>query len=161
MSTTTCLICNKTKTALRCNHCNDPSCKHCSYFIDEDAFEMLSLLPDSLQNKTFCSNCYHQKMGAELDHYKDLMEKAKKVDVYSKEQSSETRRIRRIEKPIQVRDCEDKNEALMRLAFIAVEKGFTTIVDFHLKSEKVGSGKAYKKLIWNASAVPVDPRLKK
>ena len=122
---------------------------------------MISLLPDELQNKTFCSNCYQQDIDSKLTHFQSLMDKARQVDVYDKKQSSETRLIKRIENPVFVTDCDDREETLLRLAFLAAQKGYSTIVDTQIKSVKVGEGKSYKKLLWNGSAIPVDPNLKK
>ena len=156
-----CLICNSKKTALRCESCGDPSCKDCSFFIDEDSFELIQVLPESLQNKTFCSNCYNQHIGAQMDRYTQIMSQAKEVDVYSHKQSAETRLIKRVESPLKVRDYGDRETALMALAFMAAEKGFGTLVDVVIKSEKIGPGKSYKKLIWHGVGTPVDPSIKK
>ncbi len=156
-----CVLCNKNKTSLFCDSCGDVSCKNCVEFIDEDHFEWLSLLPDDLKNRTFCRNCYNQGIDDRIIRYRDIAEKAKKVDVFSKTQTKETRRIKRVEDPIRVVDCEDKAEALLKLAFITADKGFDTIIDTEITSKKVGEGKSYKKLIWSGTGVPADPSLKK
>lgn len=161
MERSTCVICNKNKTALRCESCGDVSCKNCVEFIDEDHFAMVALLPEDLKNKTFCLNCYHQGVGERVSRYTAMAEQAKKVDIFSKTQTKETRRIKRIEAPIQVAECEDRDLALMSLAFLSVEKGFNTIVDVEVKSKKLGEGKSYKKVVWTASGIPVDPSIKK
>ncbi len=129
--------------------------------MDEDCFEMIALLPAELQNKTFCLNCYHQGVSESLEHYTEIVEKAKQVDVFSKTQTKETRRIKRVESPIRVVDCADKEEALLKIAFIAADKGYGTVVDVDLASKKHGEGKSYKKLVWSGSGIPVDPSLKK
>ncbi len=161
MELSTCVLCHKNKTALRCDSCGEASCKKCVEFIDEDLLELIALLPEELKNKTFCLNCYNQGISEQVSDYLELVEKAKKVSVFSKIQSKETRRIKRIVDPVKVLDCEDRNETLMRLAILAVEKGFDTIVDVEIRSKKVGEGKAYKKLVWDGLGVPVDPRIKK
>ena len=63
--------------------------------------------------------------------------------------------------PIVINDCNDRSELLLRLAFLSAQKGFSTMVDVKIKSKKVGEGKAYRKVIWDGSAVPVDPKIKK
>lgn len=156
-----CEVCNKNKTALKCDMCKESSCKQCSEFIDEDCFEFVSLLPENLKNKTFCLNCYGSSVAEDMNMYKDLLEKAKNMDVYSKDQSSETRLIKRIEKPIKIEDCSDRDETLLRLAFLSAQKGFDTMVDVDIRYKKVGEGKAYRKLVWGGSAVPVDPSIRK
>ena len=156
-----CEICNKNKTSLRCDSCGDASCKTCVEFIDEDHIEFVVLLPEDLKNKTFCSNCYNQGIDERLIRYRVIAEQAKDVDVFGKKQTKETRRIKRIEEPLKVTDCEDREEALLRLAFMAADKGFKTIVDVDVISKKIGEGKSYKKLVWSGYAVPVDPEIKK
>jgi hypothetical protein len=96
-----------------------------------------------------------------MEKYKINYQKAQNVDVYMKVQSAETRLIRRIEKPIQVSNCTSKEQALLKLAFLTVEKGFETMVDVNLTSTKSKQPGSYQKLIWNGSAVPVDPKIKK
>ena len=92
--------------------------------------------------------------------YKEHLILAEQVNTYDIKQGNETSRIRRIEKPIKVENCGDKKEALMKLAFMAAQKGFDTLVDVDIQSEKIGSG-TYKKLIWKGRAVPVDPKIRK
>lgn len=122
---------------------------------------MIALLPDDIQNKTFCMNCYNQGISDRLNHYVEIVEQAKQINVFTKNQTKETSRIKRTEPPLRVVNCSDKEEALLKIAFMAAEKGFGTIVDVELKSEKVGKGKTYKKLVWTGSGIPVDPSIKK
>lgn len=161
MDLLTCVLCEKNKTALRCDACSDVSCKDCVHFIDEDHFEMIALLSEDLKNKTFCNNCYNQGINDQIIGYFELFERAKKVDVFTKVQTKETRRIKRVATPVGVVGCADKEEALLRLAFLTAEQGFDTIVDVELKSKKVGEGKSYKKLVWDGAGIPVDSSLKK
>lgn len=156
-----CTLCSKNKTALRCYACAEASCKKCVEFIDEDSVEFVALMPDDLRNRTFCRNCFNQTIAPKISSYQDIARRAKQVDVYSKSQTKETRRIKRVEKPLQIIDCEDREEVLLRLAFLAAEKGFDTLVDVDVRSKKVGEGKSYKKLVWMGTAVPVDPSILK
>lgn len=155
-----CLTCSSKKTAIQCSKCIEPSCKKCSFFIDEEEFFHLELLPDEIQGKTFCTACYHETVYGVLENSRELLERAKNVDVYGKEQGSETGLIKRIEKPIVIKDADDKEETLLRMAFYAVQKGYDTLVDVKIESKKTGVG-TYKKLIWDGYAVPVDPKIKK
>lgn len=161
MDRLTCVLCTKNKTALRCDSCGDVSCKNCVHFIDEDHFEMVVLLPEELKNKTFCMNCYNQGIDEKVSRYFEVVEKAKNVNVFTKTQTKETRKIKRVEDPVKVLECDDKEEALLRLAFLAADKGFDMVIDVEMNSKKIGEGKSYKKLVWSATGVPVDPNIKK
>lgn len=95
-----------------------------------------------------------------MDTQQALLEKAKNVDTFDKKQGSETRLIKRVEKPLKVTECDDREETLLRLAFLAAKKGYDTLVDVDIQSQKVGN-KTYKKLVWNGTAVPVDIKQRK
>jgi uncharacterized protein YbjQ (UPF0145 family) len=134
-------------------------CKSCVQFTDEDQFSFLTKIPTELQTSTFCETCYSQKVVDAIENYKDMMEKARQVNVFEKSQIKETRFLKRKEKPVKVLSCADRDEAILRLAFRAVELGFDTIIDMVMDSKKVSSAK-YHTTVWNGSAIPVnlDPR---
>lgn len=155
-----CDVCLKNKTPLSCDICSNVSCRHCSVFIDETSFEFLSLLPDHIKDKMFCPNCYDEKIAEEFFKYQEMLNKAKDVDIYDDTQGAETRLMRRVEKVIKVIECDGREEALIRLAFLAVEKGYDTIVDVNIKSIKSGQD-SYIKKVWNGSAIPVDSKKRK
>ena len=84
----------------------------------------------------------------------DMLEQAKNVAMFYKDQGKETRRMSRVEKPLTVDNCLDKNDMILRLAFRAIEAGFNTLVDVDLVSQKVRNGN-YQHLVWSGTAVPV------
>ena len=155
-----CQTCLSQKTALKCSECSEATCKSCSYFIDDTVFDFTDLLPENIKDQIFCTPCYHKIADPVLEKYKDCLEAAKDVNVYGAKQGHETGLIKRLEKPILVKDCSGREEALMRLAFFAAQKGYDTLVDVDIKPNKVGKG-TYKKLIWNGVGTPVDPKIRK
>lgn len=161
MEKASCQSCFTAQTFLTCNLCEEHVCKSCARFVDEDEFEYPTLLPENIQNKTLCVSCFSKEADPVIEEYKTVLEKAKVVDVYDIKQGSETGLIKRIEKPLRIQDCDDREETLLRLAFLAAQKGYSTIVDVNLKSKKVEQGGKYKKLMWSGSGVPVDPKIRK
>lgn len=157
MEKKTCSSCAKNKTDLECGYCESPTCKTCATFVDEDSFDFFNMIPDNLQNKAFCQSCFANQVSTEIETLKVLLSKARQVNVYRKEQGTETRFIRRIQKPIQVVDCQDEQETLMRLAFLATQQGFSTLVDVEIQSRKIGEGR-YKKYVFDGFAVPVETK---
>ncbi len=154
-----CESCFSAKTVLRCHKCGNPSCKKCSCFVDEDEFDFLSLLPEEIGGQTFCPGCFNSSISGILDEHREFLRKARAVDVYGKDQKRETWLFQRKE-PVSVKDCDDREETLLRLALLSVRKGFDIMVDVDIKSEKVGKG-TYKKLIWSGVAFPVAPKKRK
>lgn len=151
----TCEVCLTAETPLTCEKCKKPSCKNCSVFMDEDCFEIFELLPEHLKHKTYCPQCYNESIADDLAKYEEILERAKNINTYDISQSSETRLMKRTEKPIQVSNCHDTKEALMHLALKAAEKGFNTLLDVNIKSEK-SNEKSYKKKTYSGTAVPIN-----
>jgi len=81
---------------------------------------------------------------------------AKNVNVFFASQSKESRFVRRIEKPIKVENCQDREEAVMRLAFLAIEANKNSIVDVDLVSMKVHKGGTWQSSLWSGRAIPAD-----
>ena len=154
-----CQSCFKNKSFLECSNCKEAVCKSCACFVDETSFEFANFLPEDISGQTFCPSCYTIKADPVLTEYNLILDRAKSVNVYSIKQSNETALIKRIEKPIKVKDCADREEALMRLAFITAQKNFDTIVDVNISSIKIFDSK-YRKLIWTGVGVPVENKKK-
>lgn len=156
-----CSVCISSKTALTCDLCMQGSCKKCSIFIDKSEYEFLPLFDEDLDGETFCPNCYDESISSRLENYNRILDSAKDVNAYVGNSDLRARAIRRIEKPVKIDACVSKEEALLKLGFLVAQKGFTTMVDVVLVSKKVGGITRYKKLMWNGTATPVDPEIRK
>lgn len=150
-----CCICQKPKTTLVCGVCQQDVCKSCTVFLENDQFSFLESKPDFLKSAAFCSACYTEKVAPELAKYEETMEAAKSILVFEITQGKETRLLKRKEPKITVIECPDKNETILRLAFLAVQKGFNAIIDVDLKYKKVKEGK-YQHTIYSATAIPAN-----
>lgn len=160
MKTSECSSCLTNLTPLKCDICHLSCCKDCLIFVDEGVFEILSLLPEKIQDKGLCSRCFDSEASPVIEDYKVILEKAKEVNVYDIDQTQETYKMPRHEKPITVAQCDDREETLIRLAFYAAQKGFNTLVDVDLQSSKSKQTGTYKKLVWSGKGIPLN-RVKK
>lgn len=127
--------------------------------MNEEDFLYLRELPAELrEHSTYCPTCYESKVGPVRDAYEETLERARDVNVFYRTQGKESRFIRRTEKPLRVTDCTDKDEVVMRLAFMAAQAGYNVLVDVDLDSEKVRNG-GWQTSKWSGSGVPakVDP----
>lgn len=149
-----CSICFKPKAKLECGVCKSPICKNCTQFLDEASFEFLNKLPDDLTHKTFCHPCFEAVVEPNLQKYNNDIEKARNVFVFYKTENKESRYFKRGDQQVIVKDCPDKEETILRLAFQAVQLDCNVIVDVDLSSEKVKSG-SYQTSKWKGSAFPV------
>lgn len=87
------------------------------------------------------------------------MEKAKEVMMFTKDQTKMTGHLKRKEDSISIEDCEDEDEVVLRLAFLAAKAGFNCILDVNIKNRKIIVG-SHKKTIFSATAIPItiDPK---
>ena len=152
-----CETCRSAKTALRCGLCDEPSCKTCAHLFDEDAFSYLPKVPEHLTKGVYCHACFQAKIAADVEAYERTMELARKIDVYTKDQGKETRLIRREADPFVIEECADRDELILRLAFLAALGGFTTLVDVDVVGKKVRDG-SYQKVVYRGSGVPANIR---
>lgn len=141
------------KTLFACQICQCPMSKADAQFVDEETFSFLSRPPIALG--TYCTECFDSSVKPELDSYSEKMDRAKDVNVFFASQSKESRFVRRIERPVQVDDCRDRDEAVLRLAFLAVEAEKNSLVDVELTSTKVRNG-SWQSSRWSGRGIPAE-----
>lgn len=149
----TCTSCEKSKSTLHCGVCQAQLCKSCAEFLSEDSFAFLLRAPQDFAHGVYCAGCFAEKIAPQLAAYEQTLEQAKNILVFNKSQGKETRLIKRIEKPVHVKDCADENEAVMKLAFAAAQANYNAIIDVNLIPQKVRTG-SYQTTIWSGSGVP-------
>jgi hypothetical protein len=159
MSSSECVSCKSLKAPLICGVCANHVCKACAHFAGEESVALLESIPAHYSVGAFCQECFDLKIAPEIESYEEILERAKKIDVFYKSQSKESRFIRRTEKPIRVTACDDKDAAVMKLAFLAAKRGFNILVDVETEFTKVHPGGNYKTSICGAVAIPavIDP----
>lgn len=155
-----CNCCQKPKAQLECGLCQSAVCKPCAHILEENAFSFLSPIPEDLGHSIYCHSCFVQKVDEPFQEYNRLMELAKNVDVFFKEQSKETRLLQRRQEPVKIKDCEDEQETLLRLAFLAAQAGFNGLIDVEIKGKKVRNG-AYQTTLWNGVGLPTQVKKEK
>ena len=159
MESSVCSSCQKPKANFTCLICESSLCKKCVRFADEDLFSFLPRLPRDVVVGNYCQSCFDAKIEPELQKYNKTMERAREIGVYFDTQGKETRLIKRLEDPITIENLPDRDETILRLAFLAAKAGFNAIVDVDVRSEKVREG-SYQHLKWRGTCVPanVDPK---
>ncbi len=150
----TCTNCRKPKANYNCGICTDSICKSCAQFLPEDSFSFLNVIPEELTHTCYCSQCFVEKVDNPLADYNQKMEEAKEIYIFTKEQSKQTRLLQRKEAPYSVEDCQDEEEALMRMSFKAVQEGFNALIDLQFTTKKIIVG-SHKKLVWSGTGVPI------
>lgn len=153
MEASVCTSCRRPKAGFECEVCKSLVCKKCAQILKKDSFSFLDPLPAELSHKTYCGACFDEKVGPELASYQQTMARARGVFVFQKTQREETRLMRRSEKPLQVKDCPDRGEALLRLAFFAARAGFNALIDVEITSKKLRN-EGYQTSRWSGTGMP-------
>lgn len=143
-----CSSCLGTKALLECEVCHDSTCKNCSHYLSEESFAFLNKVPAILKHQVYCHQCYLQHVEGEVAKYNATLEAAKNINIFLKKQGKETRLISRKEPLMKVENCADEEEVLMRLAFMAVQQGFNSVIDVEPSSVKVQTGR-YQTSNWS------------
>lgn len=149
-----CITCEKSKAHLTCGLCDAALCKSCAEFLADDQFLFLENPSADLSHEAYCRNCFEQTVAPKIADYEELMEKARDIRVYFKNQSQETRTIKRKSPAVNIVDCTDYHEAILRLAFLAAQTGHNAVVDLNLTPKKVRQN-SYQSTVWSGSALPV------
>ncbi len=122
--------------------------------MDGESFAFESRLPKDLSHAVYCNSCFDQHVAGALAEYQERLEAAKNVFVFMKNQSKETRLIKRKLPAIRVEDCDDHDETVLRLAYAAVKAGCNAIVDTDVIAKKEKDGR-YQWTKWYGTAIPV------
>ena len=148
-----CIVCRRPKLNHECGVCLGGICKKCAVTLEKDSFSFLATVPTELSHKYYCGPCYDEKVAPELQSYTQTMARMRRVIVFMKGQGEETRLMNRKEKPIRVDSCEDKEETLLRLAFIAVRSNCNGLLDVEINPRKVKNA-GYSTTLWTGVAIP-------
>jgi hypothetical protein len=155
----TCISCRKTlandRADTECGVCGEGVCRKCRLFLAEGAFPFADRLPVELKHTYYCGGCFDQHVEPFRERYDEQMEQAKQVNVIYKESKSTIRVLRKADRRLQVTDCPDRDETILRLAFGAARAGFNTLIDVEVSSRKVRN-EGYQTSSWSGSGVPAE-----
>lgn len=152
MSTSSsCVICNNPKANITCRECDSSVCKSCIEFVGDALFEYDEYTDETSPVGHYCSSCYTTTIVPRLDVYNEIVERAKEVSVFSTEKSQESRLIKRTDVKLKIDECEDKEDLIMKLAYMAAKAGYNSIVDMDLVYTKTRDG-SFKLANWSGTA---------
>ncbi len=153
--TQTCITCLSPKIRLKCGICEGALCKSCSIFHEDTTFTDWPEVPKVLSQAPFCHSCYEEKVRAVYEECLAIHERAKDLSIYDIKQGKETRLMKRLEAALKVESSDDREETLMRLAYLAAKAGFNCLIDVDLVSEKIRDG-TYQTTKWSGSGIPTE-----
>ncbi|MBS1958253.1 MAG: hypothetical protein JST80_02155 [Bdellovibrionales bacterium] len=152
MTVQECINCRKPKVTRTCEACDEPVCKNCLQVLDVATFAFLKNIPDELKFTNYCSGCYDVTVAPKLDEYGEILDRAKQAFVFFKTQRKEIPLIRKSREIYRVPECHDRDETILRLAFLAAQDGYNAVIDTEALSVKVRHH-AYQTSKWSGSGV--------
>jgi hypothetical protein len=148
-----CSSCLQAKAPLECIYCKSSLCKDCVQFVDENSYPFFALFEKKITFGNQCPTCFEKNSSDWVSEYNEIYEKAKNIDVfYRRISGKETRLMKRIEPALQVDQCADEKEVLLKLAFCAVQKQATSVIDIEVFSKKFKDG-SYTTVVWHGTGI--------
>jgi hypothetical protein len=150
-----CLSCRRPKATVECEVCFEPVCKNCEKFLDASTFSFYEFIPEPLSHTHYCPSCYDAQVAPALESYEEIMERARGAYIFFETQKKQIPLLKRSKETLKVEACEDRDETILRLAFLAAEQGFNSVVEVKVISEKVRN-EGYQKTRWSGVGVAAE-----
>lgn len=152
-NSSTCESCRRPKASHQCGLCKSGVCKACSQFLPEDTFTFDPDLKSELKHTYYCPHCHSETVEPALALYNETLERAENVYIFFTTQKTYIPALKRSKEILRVKECPDRDEAILRLAFLAAKQDFNAVTDVLVSSEKVRDG-AYQTMKWKAQGCP-------
>ena len=153
MTATPCDFCRRPKSGYQCEMCEDALCKACVQHLDQETFTFRDHVPAELLHSSYCPTCFDQTVAPELEAHREIMERAEGVFVFFTTQRKEIPLIKRSRVSYEVKECIDRDQTILRLAYFAARDGFNAVTEVDVVSVKVRDG-AYQTSKWAGTGVP-------
>lgn len=141
-----------------CGLCHIPVCKDCEKLLADDAFLYAPVLPEGAGHSRYCIECFEQKIEPQLATYSETLELAKNITHVSVNYRRPLPTIKEANNDILVEDCVDRQEAILKLGFMAALGGYNSIIRTKVESKKIRNH-AYQTSSWSACARAANLRL--
>ncbi|MBC7692893.1 MAG: hypothetical protein H7222_14115 [Methylotenera sp.] len=148
-----CISCRKLKARTECPLCFEPICKTCLLPVPDDAFQYMPDRPEDLSHPRYCGFCLDATINPALEEYTEVLERAKKICLLTKAYKGHVSTIKKAKFPIEVKDYPDREEVIMRLAYLAAKEGYNALLQADVVSAKVRN-EAYQKSSWSGTGWP-------
>ncbi len=148
-----CGVCLTAKSIKTCGLCQVHVCKKCLETPAGDAFLYLKKIPVELNHTCYCIHCWDAKVVPALADYELMAEKARNVYFLTEDYRGYVRVLRKHTKRVDIEDCDDRREIILKMAYMAAELGFNAIIQSRVESASVYIN-SYHSSRWKASALP-------
>lgn len=150
---TVCETCRKPEASVECPLCQNSICEDCVLAPAPGAFSLLPVIPKKLAHTKYCRFCFDEHVEPEFVKYQETLEKAENVFVFFTTQRKEIPLIRKVRDLLEVTDCPDRDETILRLAYMAAAKDFNAVIQVEVEHEKIRNH-AFQKTRWKGRGFP-------
>ncbi len=105
----------------------------------------------------YCSPCFQAKIEPALESYNEIVEKAKSVYIFFVTQRKAPPVLKKSKETIHIKECRDRDETILRLAFRAVEQGYNAVIEAEVSAKKIRNA-GYQKSDWSGVGVAAEVR---
>jgi len=148
-----CIACRRLGADFDCSLCFEHVCKKCVQKLSGETFAYLPVIPEDLSHIYYCGACFDQEVQPILTQYEEVLERAKSAFIFFKTQRKEIPLIKKSKELLSVQGRPDRDETILRLAYMAAELGFNAVVDVDAVSKKLRNH-AYQKHEWCGTGYP-------
>src|SRR4051812_32919678 len=115
-----CVSCRRPGAQFECGVCSGAICKKCDQFLEAGTFSFLPKIPEALAHTHYCTRCHDEHVAPALESYNETMELARGVFVFFSTQKRPPHTLSKQgrQEKIRVDACEDRDETILRLAFL-------------------------------------------
>jgi hypothetical protein len=121
--------------------------------VSDEAFRLLDVRPAELGHAQYCPRCHESVVEPALQRYDEQLSRARNVGYWARTYRGHVPVLKKGQRSIEVAGFRDRDEALLKMAFLAVEQGFNGLVHGELISRKERNH-GYQKMLWSGRATP-------
>ncbi len=110
-------------------------------------------IPKELGFRNYCRFCFDEKVQPKLTEYDETLALATDVFIFFSSQRKEIPLIRKAKKPVKVDACADRDETILRLAFMAAKEKYNAVIDTEVDGEKKRNH-AHQTYRWSGTGTP-------
>jgi hypothetical protein len=151
--TAICASCRRPNPTRQCGVCEGAVCKSCVQNLEPSTFALLPEVPKELSHTYYCQACYDEHVATELERYTEILARAEEAFIFFTSQKAFIPLIVKSKEIFRVANIPDRDEAILRLAFLAARKDFNAVMEVEVVGEKVRDG-AYQTMKWRAQGHP-------
>ena len=147
-----CETCRSPEAEGSCKLCGCALCEDCVMAPPHGTFSLLAKVAPELSHSSYCRFCYDEKIEPEVLKYEETLAKAKEVFIFFKTQKKEIPLIKKTKEIMKVEKCDDRDETILRLAFMSTEKGFNAVIETDVNYAKIRN-EGYQKTQWSGTGI--------